>query len=109
MVSNGAIPSVEFHVSALTLARVEKNTVVCPFVRVSMLFTGITGNQYDQLSVAWCAYPALPLTTKLFVKLAPSYGLARAKGKKLSLIHGSKRPSSRTSTNASAMTACHRA
>jgi len=89
MVSNGAISGLEFHISVLTLAGIKKNTVVCPFVGVSMLFTGIAGNQYYELSVARRAYPALCLTTKLLVKLAPSYDLARAENECPILTHDS--------------------
>jgi hypothetical protein len=52
-----------------------------------MLFSGVAGNQYNELSVGRRAYPALRLTTKRFVKLTPSYDLARAECERLYLAH----------------------
>jgi hypothetical protein len=57
-----------------------------------MLFTGIPGNQYYELSGARCAYPTLGLTTKLGVKFSPSYYLARAECERLYFAHSLVRP-----------------
>jgi hypothetical protein len=75
MVADGSVSSDKFHISDLTLARVKKDAIVRPAIRVAVFLPGLAGEQEDQVMTRRGADPALFLPAKLGVQITATVNL----------------------------------